>query len=262
VTLTRTIRDNYSRVATTYDGSWADVLAVHAKALADRLPLTEGRRVVELGCGPGRLLPHLAGLAPSARVVGADLTEAMLRQAPAAYSRVCADAQVLPFADGSFDAVVMPFVLFHIPDLASALTEVRRTLGPGGSFGAVTWSTHEPHLAYDVWVRLIDEHGAPPDPAPQMPSANVTADPAALTEALEAAGFGEVAITSEPFRHEVTWREFLAHSTVIGAMARRIDLLPAERRTACLAETERELSRLGPEAFVEAGTVLYTTAVR
>jgi ubiquinone/menaquinone biosynthesis C-methylase UbiE len=257
---TSAIRHNYSRVATTYDGKWADVLAVHARAVADRLDLTGARRVAELGCGPGRLLTHLAELAPQALVIGSDLTEAMLRQAPSRFARVAGDAQALPFAPASLDAVVMPFVLFHLPDLPLALSEVRRTLADGGSFAAVTWSGHDPHPAYDMWVRVIDEHGAPDDPSPQMPSNDTTSDPAKLRTALSAAGFGQIDLTVERFRHQPTAAEFLAHSQVIGAMARRIELLPADRRTACLAAAERALAELDPEDFVESGTVLYATA--
>ena len=257
---TAAIRENYAAVATTYAGKWADVLAVHARAVTDRLDLTKARRVAELGCGPGRLLSHLESLAPQARVIGADLTEAMLRQAPARFARVVGDVQALPLAGDSLDAVVMPFVLFHLPDLPSALSEVRRALAPGGSFAAVTWSGHDPHPAYDVWVRVIDEYGAPADPSPQMPSNDVTSDPAKLEAALRDAGFDEVVITVERFRHRPTAAEFLAHSQVIGAMARRIALLPTDRREACLATAERELAGLEPEAFTESGTVLYTTA--
>jgi hypothetical protein len=43
-------------------------------------------------------------------------------------------------------------------------------------------------------------------------------------------------------------------------MARRLDLLPPERRTACLAAAERALAELAPEDFVESGTILYSTA--
>jgi hypothetical protein len=77
---------------------------------------------------------------------------------------------------------------------------------------------------------------------------------------LQAAGFGEVEISVEQFRHQPNAAEFLAHSQVIGAMARRIEQLPPDRRTACLAAAERELSRLDPDAFIESGTVLYATA--
>jgi SAM-dependent methyltransferase len=258
--LTAAIRGNYAAVATAYDGKWADTLAVHARAVTDRLDLADARRVAELGCGPGRLLGHLERLAPQARVIGADLTEAMLRRAPARFGRVVGDAQALPFAADSLDAVVMPFVLFHLPDLPSALSEVRRALAPGGSFAAVTWSGHDPHPAYEVWVRVIDRYGAPPDPTPQMPSNAVTSDPANLEAALRVAGFDEVDITVERFEHRPTAEEFLAHSRVIGAMARRLALLPNDVRTKCLADAGQELAKLPPDAFIESGTVLYTTA--
>jgi ubiquinone/menaquinone biosynthesis C-methylase UbiE len=267
---TEAIRANYSRVASTYVGQWAETLATHGRALADRLSLREspapnasaglGPRIVEVGCGPGLVLSHLAGWVAGARVVGVDLTEEMLRLAPARFRRVVGDAQALPFGGGVVDAVVMPFVLFHLPELSVALSEVRRVLVAGGSFGAVTWAGHDPHPAYEVWVRVIDEHGAPPDPAPQMPSNDITSDPAKLRIALRAAGFGDVEITIERFRHQPTAAEFLAHSQVIGAMARRIEQLPPDRRTACLAVAEQELSRLDADAFIESGTVLYATA--
>ncbi|GAA0935381.1 hypothetical protein GCM10009554_22190 [Kribbella koreensis] len=296
---TAAIRANYARVAGTYAGQWAETLATHGRALADRLALNRqtpsavtgaaaavaaaipaseavtgaatagvgsgvvgrasGPWVVEVGCGPGLVLRHLGEVNPGARVVGVE-TEEMLRQAPAGFGRVVGDAQTLPFGSGVVDAVVMPFVLFHLPALAVALSEVRRVLVSGGAFGAVTWAGHDPHPAYDVWVRVIDEHGAPPDPSPQMPSNDITSDPAKLRNALQAAGFGEVEITVERFRHQPTASEFLAHSQVIGAMARRIGQLPPDRRTACLAVAEEELGRLDPDAFIESGTVLYATA--
>jgi ubiquinone/menaquinone biosynthesis C-methylase UbiE len=254
------VRTNYARVAAAYDGQWADVLAVHARAVADRLPLAGARRVAELGCGPGRLLDHLSTLAPQARVLGADLTEAMIRRAPSRYGRVVADVQALPFAAGSLDAVVMPFVLFHLPDLPLGLSAVRRTLAPSGSFAAVTWAGHDPHPAYDVWARVINEYDAPADPSPQMPSNGTTSDPEQLTAALTAAGFGEVEVTVERFRHQATAEEFLARSRVIGSLARRLELLPDERRTACLVAAERALAELAPGDFVQSGTVLYSTA--
>lgn len=48
------------------------------------------------------------------------------------------DAQALPFADGSFDAVIANHMLYHVPDRPRALAEVRRVLRPGGRFGAAT----------------------------------------------------------------------------------------------------------------------------
>lgn len=93
-----------------------------------------------------------------------------------------------------------------------------------------------------------------------MPSNETTFDPGKLRTALQAAGFGDVEVTVERFHHQSTASEFLAHSQVIGAMARRIEQLPPDRRTACLAAAGQELSRLDADAFIESGTVLCATA--
>jgi len=49
-----------------------------------------------------------------------------------------ADAQHLPFADGSFSVVIANHMLYHVPDRARALAEARRVLEPGGRFYAAT----------------------------------------------------------------------------------------------------------------------------
>ncbi|MGC4943709.1 hypothetical protein [Kribbella sp. DT2] len=75
---------------------------------------------------------------------------------------------------------------------------------------------------------MINEYDAPADPSPQMPSNGVTSDPEQLATALTAAGFGEVEVTVERFRHQAT--------------------------------AERALGELGPDDFVQSGTLLYSTA--
>ena len=53
----------------------------------------------------------------------------MLRRAPTTL-RVVSDAAVLPFTEPAFDVAVRAFMLFHVPDPARALREVRRVLQP------------------------------------------------------------------------------------------------------------------------------------
>src|SRR5207248_3230373 len=48
------------------------------------------------------------------------------------------DAQTIPFREASFDGVIANHMLFHVPDRAKALTEIRRVLRPGGRFYAST----------------------------------------------------------------------------------------------------------------------------
>jgi SAM-dependent methyltransferase len=67
------------------------------------------------------------------------------REVPSA-EVVQADAQMLPFEDGSFDAVLLTEVLEHLPDDRAALAELRRVLRPGGVLAVSV-----PHRRYPFW---------------------------------------------------------------------------------------------------------------
>jgi glycosyltransferase involved in cell wall biosynthesis/SAM-dependent methyltransferase len=100
------------------------------RALAD-LAAGLGSEVLDLGCGPGALWPHLMRHRPRLRWVGADVTEAMVRAARAAFPTVPvvqADAGRLPWRDRAFDVVVVRHLLEHIPEplMQRALTEAVR----------------------------------------------------------------------------------------------------------------------------------------
>ena len=107
-----------------------------ARLLARHAP--GARRVLDAPCGAGRLLPRLARLAPAGRTVGLDVSAPMLAAARAALppasggppgaSLVRGDVLRLPFADGSFDAVVCCRLLHHLADaeLARAVAELVR----------------------------------------------------------------------------------------------------------------------------------------
>ncbi len=63
---------------------------------------------------------------------------ARLGSHPAFAAFEVADAQALPFVDAGFDAVVANHMLYHVPDRARALAEIRRVLRPGGRLYAAT----------------------------------------------------------------------------------------------------------------------------
>lgn len=97
-----------------------------------------GRRVLEIGCGSAPCARWLA--AQGAQVVGLDLSAGMLRHAIRAAAEtslavplVQADANHLPFADGSFDLACSAFgAVPFVADSAVVMREVTRVLRPGG----------------------------------------------------------------------------------------------------------------------------------
>jgi ubiquinone/menaquinone biosynthesis C-methylase UbiE len=93
--------------------------------------------VLDLGCGDGALLETLAGRGAEV-LAGIDLSSGELasarrRQLAEADLRQ-GRAQELPFADGSFDAVVSHMALMLMADVPRIAAEVARVLAPGGTF--------------------------------------------------------------------------------------------------------------------------------
>ncbi len=89
-------------------------------------------RLVDVGCGPGRLT---APLAAWHEMTGCDISPAMLEEARAlcpALRLVEADARRLPFADDEFDGALALDLLAHLPDLDAGLAELARVVRPGG----------------------------------------------------------------------------------------------------------------------------------
>lgn len=112
------------------------------------------RRMVDVGCGTGRLLRTAAVAFPDTRLVGVDISAGMLAQAQAqvqarvqaqvqAQARattppghrtafVRADSAALPFADAAFGLVTCTASSHHWPEPTAALAELRRVLAPDG----------------------------------------------------------------------------------------------------------------------------------
>lgn len=114
--------------------------------LFDQIDIPASGRLLELGCGRGDLWrENLARVPGRLELTLSDYSEGMVAQSKAnlidlrnilSVERI--DAQSIPYPDGSFDAVLANHMLYHVPDLDRALSEIQRVLKPGGLLSAST----------------------------------------------------------------------------------------------------------------------------
>jgi len=101
----------------------------------DRAQLPERPVVLDLAAGTGDFSLMVRQRYPGARAVAVDITERMLQLARGrgVQHTVCGDAGLLPFADHSFDCVIVGYGLRNFPSLDVAVREIERVTRPGGS---------------------------------------------------------------------------------------------------------------------------------
>lgn len=146
--------DRMNRLMTAgLDGRWRRLAVEAAEA--------RGAHALDLGAGTGDLA-HEFHRAGAARVVGLDVSAAMLLRAQEKYGGEAdwaqGDALRLPFADESFDALASAFVLRNLVDLPAALAEMARVLRPGGRLVALD-ITHPPNTPWGRMLRIGFEQG-------------------------------------------------------------------------------------------------------
>jgi SAM-dependent methyltransferase len=145
-------------LAETYDRV-SDLQFDGGKSLVERLGLPEGARVLDVGCGTGRLAHWIAErVGTKGTVAGIDPLEERIHIARSRGGDVRFEVgqaeDLRAFENESFDAVCMSSVFHWVVDKAKALAEVRRVLRPGGRLG-VTTLPHE--LARAGTVGLVLE---------------------------------------------------------------------------------------------------------
>jgi ubiquinone/menaquinone biosynthesis C-methylase UbiE len=147
----------------------------YARLIAERVALLQPIRILETAAGTGILTCALNEAVPRAQIVAIDLNPVMMdfavqrvRSERVAFQR--ADAQDLPFPDGSFDMVLCHFGVMFFPDKVRANREAWRVLGFGGRYLLVSLDRLEfnpvPKAAEDAVVALFPDdpsvHGARP----------------------------------------------------------------------------------------------------
>jgi ubiquinone/menaquinone biosynthesis C-methylase UbiE len=126
----------------------------------EKIPV-EGK-VIEVACGTGISTHYLRQALPeSVHITATDLNPAMLDFAKGKHADLpgvtfeVADALSLPFDDHAFDAVICQFGIMFFPDKAEGLTEMARTLKPGGTLALNVWDSLEQNKSASIAHQTI-----------------------------------------------------------------------------------------------------------
>jgi protein-L-isoaspartate O-methyltransferase len=128
-----------------------------------------GRKILDVGCGFGRLTLDVARKNPDSEVFGIDIYDAQTGQARMNAEAFgiknvefrTASAYDLPFEDGSFEMIYSFFMLHHLDEIPKGLSEIRRVLRKDGRYLATEplGHHHGPNYSGADWVRIFREAG-------------------------------------------------------------------------------------------------------
>jgi ubiquinone/menaquinone biosynthesis C-methylase UbiE len=154
-----------------YMGIWSQLAG---ETFLDWLAPKSGLRWLDVGCGNGAFTEMLVERFAPVSVEGIDPSEAQLafaRTRPS--SRVAhfrqGDAMAIPFPDDTFDAAIMPLVIFFVSDPARAVAEMARVVCPGGLVTAYAWDMEGGGFPYESLHDEMRGMGAsvPVPPSPE-----------------------------------------------------------------------------------------------
>ncbi len=181
----------------------------HGKILIAALEPRPGERVLDVGCGTGRLGEFVAGLvAPDGEVVGVDplplRVDLAARKNPRFEAKVGRAEDLSAFDDASFDVVYANSVLHWVADKRKALREALRVLKPGGRIGVNSADGGRAHQSARLVREAVLEEGLSDAAAANGFGANFRVTGPELKRLLVLAGFEEAAVTPHTFVDELT----------------------------------------------------------
>lgn len=177
-------------VAAKYDDRLSRVTTQSVGALLDAAGVRAGSRVLDVATGAG--YAAAAAARRGAEATGVDFSATQLRMARERHPAVRfahADAEALPFAPESFDAVVNGFGMCHLPNPGRALNEAFRVLKRGGRVAFTVWDMPERAVPLGAFYGAVRAHGSMDVGLPAGPSFFLFSDPEECIRALQDARF-------------------------------------------------------------------------
>ena len=157
-------------VATAYAATFAPLCAGAHDALLSAAGVGAGVRVLDVGAGTGTLAVRAEVLGAAVTAVDPDAGMLDLAASVLGEGRVQRAALPdLPFADGTFDAVLANFVVNHVPDPRAGVRELARVAAAGGRVGVTIWPSGQ-NTQSRLWAAVVAESGAVVPPSVRLPA--------------------------------------------------------------------------------------------
>ena len=192
--------ETWARCADEYLDTFAGLTSKTIPLLLDSIGDCQGRRILDLGSGPGNVAKALAG--SGADVVGVDFCSGMVEVAQEKYPNIPfqeANGEDLPFENNTFDAVVCNYTVHHLAQPDLVFREISRILKPGGRFAFAVWGRPEEQSSLGAFFGAVAEHHKMED-LPHGPLFGVT-EQRVFEPLLSHAGLVDCQLSM----HDVTW---------------------------------------------------------
>ena len=230
--------------ADAYDRFMGQYSSQLSAPLADLADVQAGRRVIDVGCGPGALTTELVQWLGANAVAAVDPSEQFVEAARARHPGVdvrLASAENLPFGDDEFDAALAQLVVHFMADPVAGLAEMRRVTRPDGVVAASVWDIGGGRAPISPYWKAAREL----DPNLTGESDRAGAREGHLAELFEAAGLREIeqtelTATTEYETFEEWWYPYTLGVGPAGAHAQSLE--PEQ-----LAEVRERCRQLLPE---------------
>ncbi|HKP57956.1 MAG TPA: methyltransferase domain-containing protein [Polyangiales bacterium] len=187
-----------AELAATYDATSLHQFT-HGQALVAELSLRPGQRVLDVGCGTGRLGAYVASLvAPDGEVVGIDplplRVELAAQKHPLFRARVASAEDLSAFADDSFDAAYANSVFHWVERKPVALREAFRVLARGGRIALNSADADRPHQSSRLFREVLLQAGVAGASSVNTHGPPFRVNASTLGELLQQAGFVDVRV--------------------------------------------------------------------